>query len=149
MGSEHHTAFAPRRSAVQERLAPNAQASRQVLGCTRDEQLHLSPWQYDLAYGLRPRRHNFFSIHGSHYQSHTGCVEDRTMYVFQAMTCSHLARPCGSAPTEKGLLLTYFFWQCRKYTIHCRVTDIHSCFYHRLTSSSVPSTGYSISSSSC
>ena len=52
MESEHHTAFAPRRSAVQETLALNAQAPLQVLGYTRDEQLHSSPCQYDLAYGL-------------------------------------------------------------------------------------------------
>ena len=98
----------------------------------------------------RPRRHNLLAFMGvTEFQLpvsyRTTCVyEDRTMYVFRAMTCSHLARPRRSAPTEKGPIDNI---SSRKYTIHYRATDIHPCFYHRLTSSFVPSTGHSISSS--
>ena len=43
---------------------------------------------------------------------------DCLAFHIRAMTCSHLARPCRYVPTEKTLLLTYFFWQVY-HTLSC------------------------------
>ena len=86
-----------------------------------DEQLHPCPCQYALMrcwdnpsrgtphwQGLEGTifQHSWVSL-GLNYSlpaSYRTYLRDRTMYVFRAMTCAHLARPCRSAP----LLLIIF-----------------------------------------